>query len=307
MLRKQTTRHVRRIIALVLLSCICASFWSAAASNQTKTYALGDVNGDGKIISSDARLVLRFAVDLEDLTDEQVKAADADENGTVNTTDARNILRFAVQITLDLKGTPSYTTTTTAPTTTRRDPSTYKIAMLGDSLVATAANYAVRSDQIDYYGKVSLNVYSIFNKKATGSSRYIIDEVSGRNYDIVILHIGINEIDYNNTAWGTQYGKVIDALKERAPGAKIVCSAILPISAAASARNEFGCNNAGINSKNEVIRSVAAEKGVTFIDAGTVLRDASGVLPAGAASDGIHLNKSYCSTWINWTLDELLN
>ena len=300
MLKKRKNSHVRRIIALVLIACLCASFiMVAAASDSTKTYSPGDVNGDGKIMSADARLVLRFAVELEpNFTDMQIAAADADENGTVNTTDARNILRFAVQIDIDLKGTPSMTTT-------QRDPSTYKIAMLGDSLVATAANYNLYSDRIDYYGKVNLNVYTIFNRSVTGSSRYVIDEVSNRDYDIVILHLGINEIDYNNTAWGNQYGKVIDALKERAPEAKIVCSAILPISAAASNRNEFGCNNNGINDKNEVIRSVAAEKGVTFIDAGTVLRDSSGVLPAGAASDGIHLTKTYCDTWINWTINQV--
>ena len=56
----------------------------------------GDVNGDGKVNSSDARLALRAAVGLEDLTEAQKAAADVNRDGNVRSSDARKILRVAV-------------------------------------------------------------------------------------------------------------------------------------------------------------------------------------------------------------------
>ena len=57
---------------------------------------LGDVNGDGRITSADARLALRAAVNLEVLTDLQRLAADVDQDNNVRSADARLILRVAV-------------------------------------------------------------------------------------------------------------------------------------------------------------------------------------------------------------------
>ena len=61
-------------------------------------FMLGDVDGDGKITSSDARLALRRAVDLENYKPEsrEYKAADVDLDGGITSGDARMILRAAV-------------------------------------------------------------------------------------------------------------------------------------------------------------------------------------------------------------------
>lgn len=56
----------------------------------------GDVNGDGDINASDARLALRASVKLEDLTKEQKVIADVSFNGSVDAADARLILRYSV-------------------------------------------------------------------------------------------------------------------------------------------------------------------------------------------------------------------
>ncbi len=62
----------------------------------TPAYTLGDVDENGKIEATDARLALRAAVKLETLTETQTKAADADKNGKIEAADARRILRAAV-------------------------------------------------------------------------------------------------------------------------------------------------------------------------------------------------------------------
>lgn len=53
----------------------------------------GDIDGDGDIDASDARLALRAAANLETLSDDQKKAADINNDGSVTAADAREILR----------------------------------------------------------------------------------------------------------------------------------------------------------------------------------------------------------------------
>ncbi|MBR5426961.1 MAG: dockerin type I repeat-containing protein [Clostridia bacterium] len=58
----------------------------------------GDVNGDGKISTADARLALRRASAVEKLGAVSFAAADVDLSGKVNSTDARRILRAAARL-----------------------------------------------------------------------------------------------------------------------------------------------------------------------------------------------------------------
>jgi len=57
---------------------------------------IGDVNGNGKVDSTDARLVLQYAVKKISSLD-ALDAADVDGNGRVDSTDARLILQYAVR------------------------------------------------------------------------------------------------------------------------------------------------------------------------------------------------------------------
>ncbi len=77
--------------ALLLAALMCLSLTSAALAALA-----GDIDGDGKVTASDARLALRAAVDLETLTAEQTKLADADRDDKITASDARLILRAAV-------------------------------------------------------------------------------------------------------------------------------------------------------------------------------------------------------------------
>jgi hypothetical protein len=60
------------------------------------TAEFGDVNEDGNIDSTDARLVLQYAVGKIDETAITLELADVDGSGTVDSTDARLILQYAV-------------------------------------------------------------------------------------------------------------------------------------------------------------------------------------------------------------------
>lgn len=67
-------------------------------------YTNGDVDGNGKIVASDARLALRYSAQLEVLTDEQIAAADVDGSGKVTASDARKILRVAAHLDAPFEG-----------------------------------------------------------------------------------------------------------------------------------------------------------------------------------------------------------
>lgn len=61
-------------------------------------YAIGDVDGNGKVTPADARLALRAAANLEKLGDKALKAADLDGNGKVTPAEARKILRVSANL-----------------------------------------------------------------------------------------------------------------------------------------------------------------------------------------------------------------
>jgi hypothetical protein len=56
----------------------------------------GDINGDGAVNSSDARVVLQYTVGSIKLTEEELKLADVNGDGKVDSADARQILQTVV-------------------------------------------------------------------------------------------------------------------------------------------------------------------------------------------------------------------
>jgi hypothetical protein len=58
----------------------------------------GDVDGDGVITASDARLALRYSAKLIVLTEHERSAADIDKDGNVTASDARTILRISAKL-----------------------------------------------------------------------------------------------------------------------------------------------------------------------------------------------------------------
>lgn len=56
-------------------------------------HGIGDANDDYKINTTDARMILQYAADMDVMIYEEL--ADTDGNGTVNTTDARRVLQFS--------------------------------------------------------------------------------------------------------------------------------------------------------------------------------------------------------------------
>ena len=85
---------MKKKIFITMLAVIMLTIFSVTAF----AYSTGDVNGDGSVKAADARLALRYSAKLEDLSEEQLKAADVDNSGIVNASDARTILRVSAKL-----------------------------------------------------------------------------------------------------------------------------------------------------------------------------------------------------------------
>lgn len=78
--------------------CTVYSCTFCGKQNLVYTVEPGDVNTDGKVNASDARLALRIAAGLDDADDETVRIGDLSGDGKITAADARLILRKASQL-----------------------------------------------------------------------------------------------------------------------------------------------------------------------------------------------------------------
>ncbi|MBQ6421201.1 MAG: dockerin type I repeat-containing protein [Clostridia bacterium] len=81
----------KRLISILLALVLIGTCLVHASANM-----IGDVDGDGNVSASDARLALRYSVGLGSFTAEQREAADTNKDGFVAAEDARTILRMSV-------------------------------------------------------------------------------------------------------------------------------------------------------------------------------------------------------------------
>ena len=82
-----------------LLLCLAAIVSTLVVmSLSANAFLTGDVNTDKVITADDARLILRTAVKLETLTEQQFKIADINDDGQITANDARLVLRMSVNL-----------------------------------------------------------------------------------------------------------------------------------------------------------------------------------------------------------------
>lgn len=87
----------KKLLALTLVLTIVMSVFSMAVTTNAASSGLrGDADGDGKITTTDALLVLRAAAGIEDTLSAETKIlCDVNEDGVISLSDARKILRGA--------------------------------------------------------------------------------------------------------------------------------------------------------------------------------------------------------------------
>lgn len=86
---KKITKRILTTVTAVSLAAVSA--FSAFA-------VVGDIDNNNRTTTNDARLVLRYALKLGSLTEEQKSKADINSDGVINSSDARTLLRGALKL-----------------------------------------------------------------------------------------------------------------------------------------------------------------------------------------------------------------
>lgn len=174
-------------------------------------------------------------------------------------------------------------------------------AILGNSYVDGFVTYNVLPDTDCFY-RIGLNVRTAFTKPMLNRDIPVIEELNnGKTYDRVFLIFGENELGWPNTqAFCDGYSDIIDTVRTYQPEAVVYIQSILPVSAEVSAENIDNTNNEQIIKFNDMLKTLAKEKGAVYLDVASIMTDADGNLPENAATDGIHPGSEYYNKWADY-------
>lgn len=173
---------------------------------------------------------------------------------------------------------------------------------IGNSRTEGLILYTGLANAIPYTNK-GLSVETVFTKDVInmdGEKIPVIDALKRTEFNKVYIMLGINETGWPySSVFAEKYGEIVDKIKSINPDAIIYIQEILPVTAGVSQTHEY-VKNERIDEYNELLRQMAEEKEVYYIDVANAVADENGCLPEDAATDGIHLNKAYCEKWLEY-------
>ncbi|MBS5165547.1 MAG: hypothetical protein KHY77_07315 [Butyricicoccus pullicaecorum] len=171
------------------------------------------------------------------------------------------------------------------------------VALLGNSYIDGFHIYNSLPGADCLY-RVGLSVKTAFEKPMLGEQIPVIDKLLEKQYAYIFLTFGENELGWQYPEiFIEDYRKLIETVKDRQPNAKLYIQSILPVSAEVSEKNEDNTNNERIREYNELLRALAQEMQIFYLDVAAAMQDAEGNLPTDAATDGIHPGQAYNKKW----------
>lgn len=133
-----------------------------------------------------------------------------------------------------------------------------------------------------------------------GARVSIIDALKKTEFTKVYLMMGLNETGWTySSVFVKNYQKVIDEIKAINPEAVIYVQSVFPISAGVSAKHSY-IKNEKIYEYNALLRTMAEENEIFFLNVAEEVALPDGSLPEEAATDGIHFIKEYCGKWLSY-------
>lgn len=123
-----------------------------------------------------------------------------------------------------------------------------------------------------------------------------IQEVVDRNPKEAYLMIGVNDIRYKTDAknFESRVNEIIDSFEGKET--RLFIQSILPVN-----NGLFGneVTNEKVNQFNDILRRIADENGIEYIDLHSSFTDKSGQLDKEFTVDGLHLNGKGYEVWID--------
>lgn len=177
------------------------------------------------------------------------------------------------------------------------------VAFIGDSRTQGFLMYTGLKDVVDYTYiglMVDTTVTKEFIKASGGKKVTILEDMKTKDIDTVYIMLGINELGWSySQVFVKYYGNLIDEIRKVKPNCKIYLQSIIPVTKGKSDSDDI-YNNNNIRKYNELIKKLAQDKNVTYLDVASYLADSRGNLPSSASTDGVHVNKEYCLKWYEY-------
>ena len=159
---------------------------------------------------------------------------------------------------------------------------------IGDSITEELKYYKFLYDN-NVFSKIGLNTDTL--------RKLIPDEDFGIEPKNIYLMMGLNDSVFVKTEekFKERYLAMLDALEAKFPNAKIYLQAIFPVSKALDEKEDARVNNTKINSFNEVIKTIASERGLYYLDFSYLLKENEDYFEP----DGMHLKSKFHKVWLN--------
>ena len=159
---------------------------------------------------------------------------------------------------------------------------------IGDSITEELKYYKFLYDN-NVFSKIGLNTDTL--------RKLIPDENFGIEPKNIYLMMGLNDSVFVKTEekFKERYLAMLDALVEKFPDAKIYLQAIFPVSKTLDEKEDARVNNTKINSFNEVIKTIASERGLDYLDFSYLLKENEDYFEP----DGMHLKSKFHRVWLN--------
>lgn len=179
-------------------------------------------------------------------------------------------------------------------------------AFIGDSITVGMKLYDVM-ENADILAAVGIGLDSIFTKQAIkqpdGSMLTVFDALEKTDSHKVYIMLGANSLMSSHDYLIGQYAKIVDEVKARTGSDTIVyVQSVLPINEPLFRKNypKNTTTNEDINSFNQKLCKMAAQKGTYYLDVASVFKDDSGALSDKVTSDGMHISSDQYVVWIDY-------
>lgn len=179
------------------------------------------------------------------------------------------------------------------------------VLFIGDSRTDGLSEYG-HLGNADVFADSGLSAYTAMTKKLRVSgedeTQYTLEELlSKRQYKLILVMLGINELGYDRQAAIRKYGELVNQIQELQPDACLVLEANLHMTEEKSEGDAI-FNNENINEMNDAIHHLAEEKNLGWLDVNELFDDENGNLNADLSADGAHILGKYYADWSDWIL-----
>ncbi len=218
------------------------------------------------------------------------------------------IVTTTTTISSDATGTGSAGTTTTLtaapmPEFQTVDDDYFSDALfIGNSRTVGLSMFGSMPEDTTFYATVGMNIYDLMDSSAQippeeGPEQSFKSLISEKQFGKIYIMLGINDLGTGTSeSFAEYYKNILDQIHQKQPDAIIYIQSIINVSASRDAQGDL-VNNASINEKNALLKELANNDTIFYLNVNEVLVDSNGCLNSDYTSDGVHLGGSSLPIW----------